>query len=513
MTTPASTRPLLNWIERQGNRLPHPTVLFMALCVVMLVLSAITHWLGFSATHPTSGELINAQSLLSKAGVQHILDSSVDNFIHFAPVGTVLVVMLGMGIAEQSGLMQTALNATVRRAPKRWLSGVVVLAGVLSNLAMDAGYVVLIPLAALAFISAGRHPLIGIAAAFAGVSGGFSANLLLGPFDAIMAGISQEAARIIEPGYNVSIAANYYFLLVSTLLITLLGTWVTERFIAPRFEQRSYRGNVEDTIKTTDTTDATEQTHAKDQRGLRWVGIMSIGYAALLILSVVPEGGWLRGDGGFFTSPFIQGIVVLLALYAALAGTVFAIARGTFTAKSLWVEGMESAMRTMAPYLVLMFFAAQCLDYFSWSQIGIITAINGAEALQSLPLNLTALLLCFIVLIAFINLLIGSASAKWALLAPVFVPMLMLVGISPEASQVAFRIGDSSTNIITPLMPYFGVVVAFAQRYDRDAGIGTIMAMMIPYSIAFLIGWSLLLSAWLLLGLPLGPGVNSFLAL
>lgn len=506
MTTSTSTRPLLNWIERQGNRLPHPTVLFMALCVVMLMLSAVTHWLGLAATHPTSGELIVAQSLLSKAGLQHILDSSVDNFIHFAPVGTVLVVMLGMGIAEQSGVMKTALNATVRRAPKRWLSGVVVLAGVLSNLAMDAGYVVLIPLAALAFISAGRHPLIGIAAAFAGVSGGFSANLLLGPFDAIMAGISQEAAQIIKPGYDVSIAANYYFLLVSTLLITLLGTWVTERFIAPRFEQRSYQGYVEDTI------DATEQNRAKDKRGLRWVGMLSVVYTALLIFSVVPEGGWLRGDGGFFTSPFIQGIVVLLALYAALAGTVFAIAQGTFTAKSLWVEGMESAMRTMAPYLVLMFFAAQCLDYFSWSQIGIITAINGAEALQNLPLNLTALLLCFIVLIAFVNLLIGSASAKWALLAPVFVPMLMLLGISPEASQVAFRIGDSSTNIITPLMPYFGVVVAFAQRYDRDAGIGTIMAMMIPYSIAFLIGWSLLLSAWLLLDLPLGPGVESFLA-
>lgn len=491
----------LNRIETIGNALPHPTMLFVYLCGIVLAVSLLCALMGLEAIHPVTGEVIRATNLLSAEGLRLILERTVTNFTHFAPLGTVLVAIMGIGVAEHSGLIAALLRASILKAPTGLLTFLVVFSGVMSSIAADSGYVVLIPLAAIIFQSAGRNPIVGIAAAFSGVSAGFSANLLIGPLDAILAGLSTEGAALLDNSYRVSAAGNYYFILASTFLVSLIGTAVTERFIAPRFAENE--GVIEQPAPLT----------LSERRGLKGVAIVTLIAAALLIAAVVPDQGILRNreTGTVLDSPFINGIVTLIALYAALSGWVFGHLSGKFTSSSDAIIGMESSMATMASYLVLMFFAAQFVNYFAWSQLGIISAINGAALLKALNPSATVLLVSFVVFAALINLLVGSASAKWALLAPVFVPMLMLAGISPEATQVAYRIGDSTTNIITPLMPYFGVVVAFAQKYDRNVGIGTIIATMLPYTIALLVGWSVLLALWIAFDLPLGPGARIFL--
>lgn len=488
----------LTIIERAGNALPHPTTLFIYLCIIVIAVSAIASLLGVEATHPVTNETINAVSLLSVDGLHLILTKSISNFVQFAPVGSVLVAIMCIGIAEYSGLLGIALKSIVLKAPAKLLSFAVVVTGVLSSLAMDTGYVVLIPLAALMFISAGRHPLAGIAAAFAGVSGGFSANIIIGPFDAILSGISTEAATLVSPDYSVSTAANYYFLLISTFIIGVIGAMVTDKLVEPRL------GNWRDK----DNNSNNEAISDKDRKGLKAVALFTVLFIGLILLGVIPDNGFLRNpdNGDILSSPLIKGIVTIISFYAAVSGYIFGKVSGRFQEKNDFIKGMESAVAMMASYIVLMFFAAQFVNYFAWSKLGLIGAINGAVFLQSLQLNSAVLLLAIIIISAFVNLFIGSGSAKWALMAPIFVPMLLLVGITPEATQMAYRIGDSSTNIITPLMPYFGVVVAFAQRYDNKAGIGTIIATMLPYSIALLIAWSSLLVVWLLLGLPIGPG-------
>ena len=493
---------VLKRIETAGNQLPHPSLLFIYLCGLVLLLSAITAAFGVHAIHPLSGESINSVNLLSQQGLHRILEQSVSNFAHFAPVGSVLVAIMGIGVAEHSGLLATALRATVLKAPKKLLSFIIVVSGVLSSLAMDTGYVVLIPLAALVFISAGRHPIAGIAAAFAGVSGGYSANLLIGPVDAILAGISTEAAALVQPGYIVNAAGNYYFIIISTLLISIVGTWVTEKIVAPRLGEYPQANKQQQTELTSAETKA-----------LRAVAVFSVFFIGLLLAGLLPEDGLLLqpGNPSIIASPFIKGIVMIIACYAVIAGIIFGKVSGSYSSSDDFIKGMESSVSTLASYLVLMFFAAQFVSYFNWSQLGAIAAINGAEVLQSWQLGTTPLLISFVIMAAVINLLIGSASAKWALFAPIFVPMFLLVGISPEATQIAYRIGDSSTNIITPLMPYFGVVMAFVQRYDKQAGIGTIVATMLPYSIAFLFSWSLLFVLWMLMDWPLGPGASIFL--
>ena len=486
----------LQSIETVGNTLPHPTVLFVYLCFLMVALSAFFSAVGLQAVHPVTGAVVSAENLVSRDGLHWILANTVKNFTSFAPVGTVLVAILGLGIAEHSGLLSVALRSAVSKAPQSLLSFMVVLVGVLSSLAADAGYVVLIPLAGILFAASGRNPIAGIAAAFAGVSGGYSANLLIGPLDAVLAGISTEAAQLIRPDYEVNAAGNYYFIFISTFFIALVGTFVTEKIVAPRLPAVPASTQVLTAIT------------GSERRGLRGVAVFTLLFIGLLVWGLLPENGLLRdaATGSILRSPFIQGIVTLISLYAGVAGLIFGKLSGTYAGRGEYIEGMEQSMGTMAGYLVLMFFAAQFVNYFGWSQLGVIAAIKGAAVLQTLQLSAATLLVSFILLAAFLNLLIGSASAKWALIAPVFIPMLLLNGISPEAAQVAYRVGDSSTNIITPLMPYFGVVIAFVQRYDKDAGIGTIVATMLPYSIAFLLGWSLLLAVWVVLGWPLGPG-------
>ena len=488
----------LQKIETAGNKLPHPTILFIYLCVAMVFISMLAAALGISAEHPVSHIVVQAKSLVSADGLAWVLTNTVTNFTHFAPVGTVLVAILGLGIAERSGLIGAVLTLVVSKAPSRLLTFIVVLAGVLSSLAADAGYVVLIPLAAMLFLSMGRSPLLGIAAAFAGVSGGYSANLMIGPLDAVLSGLSTEAVAVVDSSYTVSAAGNYYFIAVSTLFIALLATWVTEVLIAPRFTDDESPGLEENAASVS----------AIEVKAMQWVAGFTTVFIALLLVGLLPTNGALRdaATGSIVRSPFVSGIVSIIALYAALAGVLYGRITGHMKSQQAIVSGMEASMATMAGYLVLMFFAAQFVNYFKWTDLGFIVAINGAAGLSKLGLGPIPLLMLFMITAGFINLFIGSASAKWALLAPVFVPMFYLLGITPEATQLAYRIGDSTTNIITPLMPYFGVVVAFAQRYKSDTGIGTIMALMLPYSVVMFIGWAILLAVWMLFGWPLGPG-------
>ncbi|MBN1543042.1 AbgT family transporter [candidate division KSB1 bacterium] len=494
---------LLHLVERVGNALPHPASLFALFSLLVIIISAIARALDLSAVHPATGETIHVFSLLSVAGLHRILTEMIHNFTAFAPLGTVLVSMLGIGIAEGSGLIGAALRLLVLRAPKHLLTFVLVFTGVLSNTASEVGYVLLVPLGAVIFMAAGRHPIAGLAAAFAGVSGGYSANLFLGTLDPLLAGLSEEAAHIIDPSYFVNPAANYYFMVVSTFLVTLLGTWVTEKFVVPRLGD--YHGHTSDT--------ELRPLKREEKRGLVFAGIASLIFLAVIAAGIVPQNGFLRNlqSGGILDSPFLKGIVAFIFLGAATAGISYGIGAGTIKSDKDVMRGMGKSIETLSIYIVLTFFAAQFVAYFRWTHLGLIFAIRGADLIQSSGLGAIPLMLVFILLSAFINLFMGSASAKWAIMAPVFIPMFMLLGYSPELVQVTYRIGDSVTNIISPMMSYFALIVAFVERYNPKAGIGTVIAVMLPYTVVFFIGWSILLVLWLLLGLPVGPGAALYL--
>ncbi len=435
----------LNFIEVAGNALPHPATLFLILALLALVMSWIATITGMEAVNPATGELVKPVNLLSSEGLHKVLDGMVENFTGFAPLGIVLVAMLGIGIAESSGLIGAVIRLLVLSAPKRLLTFVLVLSGVLSNTASDIGYVLLIPLAGVIFIAVGRHPIAGMAAAFAGVSGGFSANLILGTIDPLLAGLSTEAARIIDPDYYVNPTANYYFMVVSTFFIAFVGTFITERVVEPRLGK--YTGKTDD-VKI-------EKLDKKEKRGLRYTIIMTGFILVVILIGVIPEDGFFRSpDGHILESPLIKDVVAFLFLIAGLTGIAYGIGSGKFKNDTDVMNGMSSAIKTLSMYIVLVFFAAQFVAYFKWSNLGVILAIQGAETISSSGIGLIPLMILFIILSASINMLMGSASAKWAILAPIFIPMFMLMGYSPELSQVVYRIGDSVTNIISPMMSF-----------------------------------------------------------
>ncbi|MEZ5402000.1 MAG: AbgT family transporter [Bryobacteraceae bacterium] len=490
----------LDFVERTGNRLPHPATLFAMLAGIVLMVS----WLaaGASAVHPSTGKTIGAVNLLNGDGIRRIVTSLVTNFTGFVPLGTVLVAMLGVAVAEGSGLLGALLRALVLSAPPRILTFVIVFAGVLSNAASEAGYVILVPLAAVVFLAAGRHPLAGLAAAFAGVSGGYSANLVLGTVDPLLAGLSTEAARLIEPGYTVNPAANYYFMTASTFLITIAGYFVTERIVEPRLGAYNGDGAPESLPMA--------PLAWREKLGLKAAGSAAVAFAAVMCVAVIPEGAVLRdpATGGLLNSPFLHGIVAVIFLAFLIPGLAYGIAAGAIRSDADVMNAMGKTVSTLGVYIVLVFFAAQFVAFFGWTNLGVILAIHGAGFLKSIGLTGLPLLLAFIAASAFLNLFMGSASAKWAILAPVFIPMLMLLGYSPELTQTAYRIGDSTTNIVTPMMSYFALIIAFAQKYKPDAGIGTVVATMLPYTLVFLAAWTVLFAAWIALGIPVGPGAG-----
>ncbi len=489
---------MLNWTERIGNALPHPGTLFALFAIATLIMSAVGYALDWEVLHPGTKEIIKPINLLSHDGIHRILLEMVDNFTGFAPLGIVMVAMLGIGIAEQSGLISAVIRLLVLNENKHLLTFIIVFTGILSNVASDVGYVLLIPLAGVIFMAVGRHPIAGMAAAFAGVSGGFSANLVLGTVDPLLAGLSQEAANIIDPTYEVNPTANYFFMVASTFLIAFTGTFITQKVVEPRLGK--YKGSKE-------TNDESFGKLSKlEKKGLLMALLTLIAIVGVTLIGILPTDGFLRGtDGGFLNSPLIRGVVAMLFITAAAMGLAYGFTTKTFKNDTDIMNGMASSMKTLASYFVLVFFAAQFVAYFKWSNLGIILAVNGANFLMSADIGLIPLMILFILLAASINMLMGSASAKWAILAPIFIPMFMIMGYSPELSQVVYRIGDSVTNVISPMMSFFALIIAFVQKYDAKAGIGTIIATMVPYSLAFLLVWIILLVAWLLLGIPLGP--------
>ena len=503
---------LLGTIEKVGNILPHPTTIFIILCAMIMVISHIAYKAGVSvtyqaidvATKEVKDLTVSVISLLTPDGIRYVFTSAINNFTGFAPLGTVLVALLGVGVAEGSGLISTLLRKLVLSTPKRFITLVVVFAGVMSSIASDAGYVVLIPLGAVIFKSFGRHPLAGIAAAFAGVSGGFSANLFPGSTDALLAGITTEAAKLANPTYEVGITANWYFLIASTLLITIVGTIVTEKIVEPRLGQ--YKGNSEE--------EALVELTAVEKRGLLFAGIAFVLTVAGILLLVAPYNGILRNPETheILKSPFMTSIVLIISLLFMIPGIAYGIGAKEIKNDTQVINLMGKSMSSMGSYIVLVFFASQFVAYFGYTKLGTVIAVKGANLLEATGIKGIPLLIGFIFIAAFINLFMGSASAKWAIMAPIFVPMLMGIGYSPELTQMAYRIGDSSTNIISPLMSYFALIVAFAEKYDEDTGVGTLISTMVPYSIAFLIAWSLLLIVWFVLNLPLGVGTGIFMS-
>ena len=492
---------MLDYTERAGNALPHPATLFASFAFITLLLSALGYYLGWEAIHPGTKELIKVSNLLSHHGVHRILEEMVNNFTGFAPLGIVMVAMLGIGIAEQSGLIHTLIKLLVLKSRKEILTFVLVFAGIISNVASDVGYILLIPLAGVIFIAVGRHPIAGMAAAFAGVSGGFSANLIIGTIDPLLAGLSQEAAQIIDPSYIVSPTSNYYFMVVSTFLIAGVGTFITDKVVEPRLGKYTGESDNQEDFLTKLTK--------LEKKGLLMAGLVFLFIFGIAAYGVIPEEGYFRGaDGQILTSPLIKGIVALLFITAGGMGIAYGFTTGKFKNDADIMASMASSMKTLSTYFVLVFFAAQFVAFFKWSNLGIILAVNGADLLMSADIGLIPMMILFVILSASINMLMGSASAKWAILAPIFIPMFMIMGYSPELSQVVYRIGDSVTNIVSPMMSFFALIIAFVQKYDNKAGIGTVIATMVPYSIAFFFAWIVLLTVWLLFGWPLGPGAG-----
>lgn len=522
---------ILTAIEDLGNRLPDTMTLFFILAVAIIIISAIASAFNVAVVNPGTQQTVKVVSLLTPEGIRKIITSSVKNFVEFPPLGTVLVAMLGVGVAEATGFLSALMRQLVLISPRRLVCPVVIFTGVMANIASDAGYVVLVPLGAVIFRAFGRHPLAGLAAAFAGVAGGFSANLLISSLDPLLAGLTQTAAQLVKPEYHVNATANYYFMAVSTFVITLIGWFISEKIVEPRLgiykdnyhqnnlNQENY--NLEPDNLESNNQDIHNSTINKpeislerltpiERKALRWSGLGFLALTACFAAMIIPPQGILRDPEKFtlIPSPFLEGIVFIITLGFLIPGVIYGCVAGTVQSDKDIAKALTNSMALMSYYIALVFFAAQFIAYFSWSNLGVIFAVNGANFLKSSGISGPFLLILFILISVFIDIFVGSASAKWAIMAPIFVPMFMLLGYSPELVQAAYRIGDSTTNIITPLMPYFPMVVAFGQKYDKNLGIGTLISIMLPYSLSFLLAWSLLLIIWFGFNLPLGPGVG-----
>lgn len=511
----------LAWIERIGNKLPDPAVLFLIALVATWVLSHFLAKTTFDEIDPRTGAPIVVRDQLQSGALASFLAGEqaprrppaqgvewvggmVRVFMEFPPLGVVLVALLGIGVAEHAGLINAALKWLLSFTPRFLLTPMLVFVAILSHSAVDAGYVLVIPLGGVIFYAAGRHPLAGIAAAFAGVSGGFSANPVPSSLDPLLQGFTQRAAQMITPTREVNPLCNWYFTGASTLLIVLLAWWITDRVISPRLERTKVDGDPAEMPKI-------EELGPRDRPGLVWALVSMLAVGALFVFWALPAASKLRdatGALGTQNAPLMQSIVPLIFILFVVPGIVFGYVSGSIKGHRDVIQGMTKSMSGMGYYLVMAFFAALFIDAFAKSNLGALLALKGAAGLRALGLPGQVTVLGIILLTASVNLLIGSASAKWALLSPIFVPMLMQVGISPELTQAAYRVGDSTTNIVTPLMPYFPLVVVFCTRYVKNTGIGTLVSLMLPYTVTFLVVWTFFLLGFWALGIPLGLGAT-----
>jgi aminobenzoyl-glutamate transport protein len=514
------TRGFLDFVERAGNLLPNPTIIFIYLILALMLLSALGAALGWQASLAYTGDAApeyaeladgvltyRASNLFAEENIARLLTEMPRTFAGFAPLGLVLTIMIGAAVAERSGLFSALIRASLRNARRSLLTPIVAVIGMVSHHASDAAYVVFIPLAAIVFAVAGRHPLAGLAAAFAAVSGGYAGNLMPGQIDVLLLSFTQEAARIVQPDWTMNPLGNWYYIVGIVVLFTPIIWFITDRVVEPRLGPWS--GEVGEELRA--DLDKAEVT-PEERRGLRWAGLVAaLVVAAFAALALWPGYTPLINEaaaGPARLQPLYAALIATFFLLFLLTGAAFGRAAGTVRSADDVVDMMQHGVRTMAPYLVFVFFAAHFVAMFNWSRIGPILAINGAEALQAMALPAAVLLVCVLLLSSFLDLFIGSASAKWSALSPVVVPMFMLLGISPEMTTAAYRMGDSYTNIMTPLMSYFPLILAFVRRWDGAAGVGSLLALMLPYALCFMAAGIAMTVGWVLLDLPLGPGAQ-----
>jgi aminobenzoyl-glutamate transport protein len=497
----------LDWIERVGNKVPHPAVLFLVLIVAIVLLSHILQILEASVTY----QRINAEtheveevttavvSLLSADGIRFVVTSVVPNFINFGPVGIIVVAMMGIGLAERSGLIAATIRKIVMVAPRGAITVIVVTLGVLSSIASDAGYLVLIPLGASAFYSIGRHPLAGLAAAFAGVAAAFGVNFLVKPIDGILAEMTNDAIHIVDPAQTIDLTANFYFGVVSSVVLIVVITLVTSKITEPRLG--SYRGE--------SPIEGREAMTADESRGL-WCALVAVVISLIVLLSLTlpaeaplrnPETGAVMGS-----SPFMDGLIFIITSVFFLAGLAYGIGARTIRRAQDAIDAITKTIGDLGDLLFLFFVISQFVGYFNFSNIGTVLAVQLAEALQAANLSDMTLLLAFILVGTLLCFPLPNILPKWAIMAPVFVPMFLKLGIEPDAVLAAYRVSDSPVNVINPLLPHFALVVGFARRWQKEAGVGTLVAMMLPYTAATFASWTILFFFWYLLGLPFGPG-------
>ena len=520
---------MLDAIERVGNRIPHPFWIFLILGGVVLVLSLVLSWFGVGVESPAEEEPVEVVNLLSVAGIRRIVTEAITNFTGFPPLGIVLVVMMGVAVAEGSGMIAGFVRGVVTMVSGRWLTFAVALTGITGSVASDAVIIVLPPLAAMAYLALGRNPLLGIAVAFASVDAGFNASLVITAAEPLYAGISTSAAQLMEEDYVVSPLANIYFTIPSSIFLAALITLVVERWVAPRVEgielDGPYAPGGDRADRITETKGATGEAAevageavdfdsvesmrltALEKRGMRNATLTAVGFFVVLAGCVAVPGSPLRGEeGGILTGPALLHVSILIALLFIAVGVAYGRTVGTLTSWGDMPEFMVKGMRDVAPVLVLFFVAAQFIAWFEWSNIGTVLAVSGADLIESLGLATPFVMVGVILMTFVLNLFITSGAAQWTLMAPVIVPGMMLLGVDPEVSQVLFRIGDSGSHLITPLNVYFALMLVYLQRYRRDAGIGTLVSMTLPVCFAVLIGWTAFFLLWYALGIPLGPG-------
>tara|TARA_R100000908_G_scaffold61985_2_gene40807 strand:- start:84570 stop:86162 length:1593 start_codon:yes stop_codon:yes gene_type:complete len=495
----------LNFIEKTGNKLPDPAMLFFLLLVFVWIMSAILAPIDFGETHPLTGDELAVKNLLTGAQMAAFLANMIETFVLFAPLGIVLVAMLGVGVAEHSGWIDAGLKKLLNFTPKAFLTPMLILIAIVSHTAADAGYVLVIPLGGVIFYAAGRHPLAGIAAAFAGVSGGFSANFIPSAIDPLIMSFTLEAARILDPEIALNPLNNIYFTAASSILIVLVGWYITDKIVEPRLSDVEIDGDEDEMPEMEEVTD-------KESRAF-WLGFgaMMLGIVGLFLWawpedSALRDPSWDNPDVSSlfsFQAPLMQAIVPLIFVFLLIPGVVYGWVSGKYESSKDMINNMKKSMESMGYYIVMAFFCALFIDAFASSNIGLLVALKGANFLQSLALPGEITIVGIIILSAIVNLLVGSASAKWALIAPIFVPMLMQLGISPDLTQAAYRVGDSVSNIITPLLPYFPLVVVFCQRYVKNTGIGTLISMMLPYSMIYMVVWTIFLLIYWWIGIPL----------
>lgn len=497
---------VLDAIERAGNKLPDPITLFLGLSVIVAIISAICSAAGLSAVNPADGSTVEIFNLLSVDGIKYLWSNVITNFSGFAPLGMVLVAVIGSSVAEKSGFL-VALMQHFLGGAKGWVvTMVVIFLGINLNIAGDAGFIVLPPLAAILFMSIGRSPMLGLYVAFASVAAGFCANIALGLSDALAYGFTEAAARMIDPDYTGSMAINWYFLIVSCVVLTIAGTVLVEKILVHRFPM------TKEQLAKYDFDDKASELSPVQKKGLAMAGVGELILVAVILLLSLPIFGpsaILADEAGTITggsAPFTKGIVFTVTLFLLVPGVVYGVVIGKYkNDKDVWAD-ISQGFAEMGNYVFMCFFISIFTNFFSVSKLGTVLAISGAEGLKSIGFTGIPLMIGLIFLSCIVNLFIGSASAKWAILAPVYIPMMMLLGYDPAVTQVVYRIGDSITNPLSPLFTYMPVILGFARKYEKETGLGSVIANMIPFSLTFAVVWIIQVIVWVSLGLPLGPG-------